>query len=322
MVYLGGGTSMLRKWSTVGIVLLFIGVAVAPSISPAVKKTSTGESFYEVTSQAYGINGFGNTTAKLTKQQCQDLEQYLIDFRARLNQTTTKKDVVPLFKDAVVELDKYGLLPKGMSVEQAFKLTTRYAMSPMTRNKSVSSRDSNGTSNIYCLIAGFSTLCLLSGIITTGLELLLNWYLHSHYFPPYGVPPFFALTLEVILISMLIVRNHIPLISTFLSLLSVLGVLTFGLSTPETVPIPAHGWLNSYGLLGPKKFFGFFYGTVPYPVINDQITAYTGAFGFTGLKILFPGTGYMSFFLGGALSVSINETPPNTGTLCNIQSNG
>ena len=112
----------MKKLLALGIIFLFFGVAVAPSINSSVVKTS--DDLIEVTSQACGIQGFGNTTVKLTKQQYQDLEQYLVDFRARLNQTTTREEAVPIFKDAVVELNKYGLLPKGMSVERAQHLVT------------------------------------------------------------------------------------------------------------------------------------------------------------------------------------------------------
>jgi hypothetical protein len=112
----------MKKLLTMGIILLFIGVAVAPSINSNVAKASND--LVEVTSQACGIQGFGNTTVKLTKEQYQNLEQYLVDFRARLNQTTTREEAIPIFKDAVVELNKYGLLPKGMNIKKAQRFVT------------------------------------------------------------------------------------------------------------------------------------------------------------------------------------------------------
>ena len=115
---------LLKKGVAVAIILLFLGVAVVPSIS--IVKTATDNDLAEVTIEAYGIKGFGNHTVKLTKQQNQNLEQYLLDFRERLNTTTTREEAVPLFKEAVVELNKYGLLPKGMSVEHAQRLVTGY----------------------------------------------------------------------------------------------------------------------------------------------------------------------------------------------------
>ena len=59
---------------------------------------------------------------KLTREQFQNLEEYLIEFRARLNQTSTREEAIPIFKEAMVELDGYGLLPEGMNIEQVQRL--------------------------------------------------------------------------------------------------------------------------------------------------------------------------------------------------------
>jgi hypothetical protein len=115
---------LVRKCLVVGIILLFISVAIVPSINFTVVKASNDNDFAEVTTQACGIKGYRDATVKLTGQQYQNLEEYLIEFRSRLNQTTTREEAVPIFKEAVVELNKYGLLPKGISVERAQHLVT------------------------------------------------------------------------------------------------------------------------------------------------------------------------------------------------------
>jgi hypothetical protein len=109
----------MKKILVIGIILLFIGVAVAPCINQSVVKASQDDDLVEVTTQACGIKGYKDTTVKLTKEQYQNLEQYLVEFRARLNQTSTREEAAPIFKEAVVELDRYGLLPRGMSVGTA-----------------------------------------------------------------------------------------------------------------------------------------------------------------------------------------------------------
>jgi hypothetical protein len=147
----------VKKGCVVSIIFLFIGVSIAPSINFNVVKASNDNDLVEVTTQACGIKGFGNTTVKLTRQQYKNLEQYLVDFRARLNQTTTREEAVPIFKEAVVELNKYGLLPKGMSVQQAEKLVTgEYlnkktmdALELLAKKKMVSNE-----TNYLCLTAG------------------------------------------------------------------------------------------------------------------------------------------------------------------------
>lgn len=68
----------MKKFLALGVIFLFIGVAIAPSINFTVVKASNDDDLVEVTSQACGINGFGNQTVKLTRQQYQDF-QYLSD---------------------------------------------------------------------------------------------------------------------------------------------------------------------------------------------------------------------------------------------------
>jgi len=112
----------MKKIFVLGVILLFVGVTIAPTINFQVVKASTDDNLVEVTTQAYGIQGYGNTTVKLTREQYQDLEQYLVEFRARLNQTSTREELISLYREAIVELNDYGLLPKGMSISLAERL--------------------------------------------------------------------------------------------------------------------------------------------------------------------------------------------------------
>ncbi|MBN2065447.1 MAG: hypothetical protein JW771_01385, partial [Candidatus Thermoplasmatota archaeon] len=149
----------LRKILAVAIILLFIGVAVTPSINFNVVKAASENDLIEVTSEACGIKGYGNTTVKLTREQYQNLEQYLTEFSARLNQTKTREEAVPIFKEAVVELNKYGLLPKGMSIKQAQTLIMgRYQHSNVTRvfGNEFLKKTLDNSSNQCCVLFGYS----------------------------------------------------------------------------------------------------------------------------------------------------------------------
>ncbi len=44
---------MINKWEVVGSILLFIGVAVAPSINQSIVKASTDDNLIEVTKESY-----------------------------------------------------------------------------------------------------------------------------------------------------------------------------------------------------------------------------------------------------------------------------
>jgi hypothetical protein len=161
----------MKRLIAIGAIFLFIGVAVAPSINFTVVKASNDNDLVEVTTQACGIKGYGNTTVKLTREQYQNLEAYLVEFRVRLNQTSTREEAVPIFKEAVVELNKYGLLPRGTSVERAQRLvTTGYHIENIPY---ILKKSNRGIVNICCLFAA-ETIDAFHLNIWTALGLIIS----------------------------------------------------------------------------------------------------------------------------------------------------
>jgi len=287
---------MKRKCLAVGIILLFIGVAVAPSINSSVVKSSNDNDLMEVTSQVCGIQGFRNTTVKLTKEQYQNLEQYLVDFRARLNQTTTREEAVPLFKDAVVELNKYGLLPKGMSVERVQKLIlggnqNLLHLRPLGERKNSFYSSSSTYENNNCLIAGYTTFTASNGPIAS----IISYFLFNLNFPIFGLIGFLS-DLNPIQIS------------------SVIGLCEIQRNPPYGyITNPAIGWIYTNGDNGIGKWNGSFYGAITdqfYVIIRGVFSIYLpGIVGFSGIKIGIPLAGPY-FYLGKAREVLISNKAP------------
>jgi hypothetical protein len=297
----------INKSLAVGIILLFIGIAVAPSIKFTVAKASNDNDSVEVTTQACGIKGFGNTTVKLTRQQHQNLEQYLVDFRARLNQTSTREEAVTIFKEAVVELDKYGLLPKGMSVEKGQRLVTHMNGFPILTNLLERTAQTpiepiNESENLLCLIAGETTETWFEG-------------------------PVAILSYKLLLLSALFYNGPISSIFLMLSLGGFLILSVFSARNPFAVMyrvgfgglyseheyIPwefyASGWVSTVGLNGRKTWQGEMQGALPIegtriPGGASYTEYYTGAVGFTGIKT--SSLGGTTFYLGSALWVKID----------------
>lgn len=149
----------MKKGLVIAVVLLFINVIMASS-NLYVVKASEDNDLVEVTAQACSIQGHINTTVKLTREQYQDLEQYLDEFRAKLNQTTTREEARNIFKEAIVELDTYGLLPKGMTGKQVQNLVLGGRFQSIAQNflktiQIIFHKDSSISSNVVNLFCYF-----------------------------------------------------------------------------------------------------------------------------------------------------------------------
>jgi len=283
----------MKKILVVGIIFLFIGVSIAPSINTSIVKASNDNDRVEVTTQACGINGFGNTTVKLTRQQYNDLEQYLVEFRARLNQTTTRAEVIPIFKEAVVELNKYGLLPKRMSVEQALKLVIRKY--PLQRTKQILQDVKNIiNSNFFCLTVGYGNLNIRFHPLISSIGFLI-YFIKSLL----GSGDLLAAMLYII---SEIYTNIIPL--------KFLSFIEFGQHYREVghpYQYPYQGHVSTIGLTGIKTWDGPQWGgivTLSTFSFTTELIHHIGAIGFSGINIKTDQENM--FFLGTSLWVKNN----------------
>ena len=317
---------MMKRLLVLIVVLVFLGVVVIPGITQNMVIASLDDDLVEVTTQACGTQGYGDTTVKLTREQYQNLESYLVEFRDRLNQTSTREEAIPIFKDAVVELEKYGLLPRGMSVERAQKLvigsyqkTKLYLDIEKTifRNQKI---DFN-TSNFLCLIYSNT-----DGIISVGpfLHSINRIYFYQHEFPLimawfyfklyghefliniiYTIWSIIYLTVEKVFNSSYSIASRIPI--------KVFNTLTFGsvgVANRNTGPIynPTNGWVVTFGLNGIKIFQNqSLYGHLfLFPIYYDDYVYFPGVFGFTGIQIT---SEERMIHLGFALCVDIGSEP-------------
>ncbi|HVQ01670.1 MAG TPA: hypothetical protein VMT57_09180 [Candidatus Thermoplasmatota archaeon] len=299
----------MKKLLAIGIIFLFIGAAVAPSINFTVVKASDDNDLVEVTSQACGIQGFGNTTVKLTKQQYHDLEQYLVDFRARLNQTASGAETVRIFKEAIVELNKYGLLPKGMSIKQAQTLVTnnplKHAGSRLLEPRLKRTQPSqNKVDNLFCLVAGETNNNYIFGPIKSSLFVVFLLAMDiveiiAEILDSLGLERVvnFLLMLDDFLDSMWIPVRVIPA--------EIGGIVTFGDYYYEWEVGPHYttssGWVNALGLRGAQSVNGTFYGTIR----EGFLGFYWGLIGYTGIVLRPRGTGKM-IFIGSALQAKLS----------------
>ncbi len=289
----------VKKCVVISIILLFIGVAVAPSINQSVVIASQDDDLVEVTTQACGITGYGNTTVKLTREQYQNLEEYLVDFRARLNQTSTRDEAVPIFRDAVVELDKYGLLPKGMSVEQIQRLITRNVVQKQKISRFLDTAVRHN--NIFCLIAGSSS-GLAKATVFQPLRNRIIYNMHERIFGP---------SLEILFLMYTLGLVSLNLNPIKIGCLIYYGVHFSDFMTGHYETYYSEGNVWTVGLIGQKSWDGSLIGSIDLKVPFDlgfgptSYTFYCGAIGFTGISLLLHKQD--CFYLGYALYVDIDS---------------
>jgi len=288
--------------------IIAVAIIVLSSFSSVVGKVSLDEELVELDVEFSGLGK--KHKVKLTQQEADEVELLFDEIHEQLNEVESREEAEVIFKDAVVELDKYGLLGR-LSIRQAQRLITRN-YKPL---KELNLKSPDDNSNFLCLIAGDSGysgfFSLPSFIRTTIAFLIINWILY--------LPTIFPLLESIIekleidwrwfcgytVIDAIILRWpwHIG------------GLVSFGRFimdwTGWVEEIPASGWVRTFGLMGMKTWEGEFYGQIArFPAIMGS-GYFSGTYGFIGVKIHGEQTEFGSKFLGSALWVKIGYEPPD-----------
>ncbi|MCU0850231.1 MAG: hypothetical protein MUC80_03025 [Candidatus Thermoplasmatota archaeon] len=289
---------MIKKCLIVGIILLFIDVIIAPTINFHTVKASIDDDLVEVTTQACGIKGFGNTTVKLTREQYQDLEEYLVEFRARLNKTTTMKETISLFKEVVFVLDDYKVLPEGMSIQQCIDLVTGKYL--LRTHIQIPRMLMGEMENYLCLIVGRGNP--LDRYFFVDVMWGILWELGN-----FDIA--FILLIPVLLITLIMIPIWLyPLkLNSFLYY----GTRQYNMYEGSSYT-PAGKWVWTNGMNGIKNWDGPFWGNIKLiefqtGVGGDIISTYgsLGATNFIGLKI-----DLLNFYLGAVSWISLSYEYP------------
>ena len=288
-----------------GVILLFIGVAVQPGIIADVSIESDKSELVEITVEICDIDKPYNHTVILTQQQAEELEILINNFEIKLDTADSKVKIETIYKDTVVSLNELGLLPDSLSVMEAQRLVTGREHNPKMVKLLERWIDINpdflGNRNALCLIAGRTNHTQFFGPIATLL---------SSVFLPYTLIPYFGLLLLFIFIILVEFFNIFPL--AYSHRIGIGGVYY----DDDNGWLPAKGWVTTLGLLGIKRLKGSFYGNI-LPNLEliipiQKILGCPGVFGFTGIQII---TGdYIKdyfdvphFYFGTALWVNIGE---------------
>ena len=282
-------TSVVKNGLVLVVIFLFVGVAVQPSIADVSIESDNSE-LVEITIQICNGNGANDHTVMLTQEQAEELEKIINRTKTKLDAAETMEETSVIFNETVFSLYEFGVLPDGMSIEDAKRLVNGKEQNQRIANKlerwfSRNQEKKETVENFLCLIAGHTNKTYFTG--------------------PLSIP----LIILYIIIAIIDVNIDMPLVLNlpfvFLYGLSFLTwqfnplafghMISFGEvedGTPWFPPIsiPAKGWIYTIGLNGIKNWNSFI-GRV---------------LGFTGIKIclsLRTSIYQTHFYLGAALMV-------------------
>ena len=200
------------------------------------------------------------------------------DIKEQLENVETREEAEVIFKDAIVELDKYGLLG-GLSVRQAQRLVTGGNQYPRFMNilKKLNNRN-HGTLdlniNAYCLIAGRTTETHFIGLL-----LKIAWSIY-------------------LMVPQFLWHAYYNGIITPLLTLSIYQPFFIG---TDIIIDNGLGWVWTLGLFGMQTWNGIIVGTEPSSEPNTAVSR------FRGIKILLDSDSSNNFYFGFAMAASMQE---------------
>jgi len=246
--------------------IIAIAIIVLSSFSSVVGKVSTDNDFVELDVEFCGLGK--KHTVKLTQEEADEVELLFGEIHERLNEVETRGEAEEIFKKAVMELNQYGLLPKGMSVEQAQKLVVgEYSKDKGLPIFEKVSHENSIQENQY------NFFCFVSGIVYDG----------------YATGQLGMIGMILALLGVFGILDVIGVIGVLLMVISEIIVTVFPLSIMQSITIFSAN-IISLGILGFK---------------NHTIPPHSGTakiFGFNGIKLTNIETGEINL-LGFALAV-------------------
>jgi hypothetical protein len=305
-------TSTHKKTFALFGIFVSIGfIAASINITNNVRAT-THNNFVEITTHAYDTAAERTTTIQLTKQQVEEVQTIFDNLKNRLSTAESTEETQNIFNDTIIELDRYNLLPEGMSIEQAQRLvnhaTNHHQM--ITPLQKLFAVPAVGTiQNSFCSIAGNTSNTHFAKLAKR--TALLLYYIVDYYAG--NTPLVTAAT------ALYVVFNEIAKINQMILRQNGyhFGVcLYFGNYHYSPYPdwlSPAQGWLSTNGASGKQNITGSFWGqkmTGGWQPLDDWYMNYTwrGCLGFSGL-IIYASTD-SAYYLGSALSVNVGPNRP------------
>lgn len=136
--------------TTIGIIIILLCLSCTPNVIADVSRTSIKNELVEITA---GFNNGIHTKQQIkefSKKDAKIIRELFDETKNRLNNVEEDDEAIMIFFEIVRSLDKFGLLPEGMTIEESQKFILR-SYRPHTISNPLWWFF---TRNLFCLVAG------------------------------------------------------------------------------------------------------------------------------------------------------------------------
>ena len=268
----------LRKILAIGIIIIFLGSTITPSINANASKASN-DNMVDITIEICGIKEIKPYTVQIATEEAQELEIFFEVIRSKLNVTKSRDETISILNEAVVSLHNKGLLPESVDVNKIQRLISNG--NPQIKNieflnERIRKNTKISEENLLCHIVGKATNTNFGRLAFIAFLFWLDGMV--------SIPPFDIIQTMILSIYIMSAILYLPSFILWLicSLFNVglreyiaFGEFSGGLPPDLT---PSEGWIWTEGLNGIKNWTGEFSGDIVRLLL-------IGALGFTGIKL-------------------------------------
>lgn len=158
---------MKKEWFVkplaICIVVLFIGTsilnvsAINTNVDIDLKNKIFGKDLVEVIVNICKINKIENYKIILTQKKADELNNLFNNFKVKLDNSLTMKDTIEIYYELVESLNKIGLIPRGVSVQEAKQLITDKKSGSNAQHIVNIVNNLEDNENMFCYIYGYTS---------------------------------------------------------------------------------------------------------------------------------------------------------------------
>jgi len=295
---------MIKEGLAVTVILLFIGVAFAPSINSSAVK----DDLVNIEIELLGLDK--TKTIHLTPQEANGIDLLFNNLKFKLDNIESNKEYNDIIKIGIIELGNMGVI-NDFEMEKIQNLVfNNIDAFPYLKDNPMNKF--NAKENFNCMITGETTntnfyyedmpikWIFLSFILENVLEKLemdiddlIEKYINRPLFLLLGILIFLRV------ITYTLTGSHFPISTDEFIIFGSSYVNGFDFSHSPSV-----GWINTNGSNGIVNWEGSLRGRIGVYIPMAYTTAYIGATGFNGIKLSFR---EKSYYLGRAEHVSLGS---------------